>query len=366
MHILTILRLGQTKVVDKLTPLLHSEQVRRLTLVRHAPVDLPGEKVAQIIHNVGLDQDGLRGGRRARLHNLWACFYNGLRTARQDRPEVVLAFNLVPYGLIAWLVARGSSARAIVSLIGTDFNRYVRGSHLLRFMLRRFDAVTVFGEDARAALIADGLAPERVFHLPNCVNTSRFKPDPAVQPVYDLIYVGALRQLKRVDLVLHVLRSIRQHRPQTTLLIVGDGEARSALEALAQELGLADAVTFRGWTDQVVGSLRQSRVFISLSASEGLPMAMLEAMSTGLPPIVTGVGAIGTVVHDGENGCLLPPPTPGPDAGLIAAAADCALALLNDPEHYQRLRDGALKVRQSHGYPHATQVWDDVLRSLQR
>jgi glycosyltransferase involved in cell wall biosynthesis len=361
MKLLVLTRLINVKVQDKFTPLLDSELVEHLTLVRHAPINLNSPKLTQLIHDSGMVEGVLKQRWTAQLMNGWLSFYRGLQYARRERPQVIIGFYLVPYGVIAWLIARLTGAKAVVSLVGSDFNLQVSSRWLgpfLRAVLRRCDTVTVFGEDARARLIAYGVPADRVTTLPNTADTQRYRPNPQITPDVDLIYTGNLRDLKRVDLLLHALRLIHETRPSTTLLIVGDGAERAHLEELAQSLGVAHAVTFYGWTDQVVEQLWRARAFVFLSTYEGLPMAMIEAMCTGLPVVVTDVGAINTVVQDGENGYLIPSPA------NPALVAERVLQLLDDAAHYHQLREAALQVRATHGYERSKAIWNDILSRL--
>lgn len=360
-RILAVMRLTNVKVRDKLIPLLNSELVEHITLVRHAPVDVQSEKLSQVIHDSGLIEGRIEQTWLARFSNVWLCFYQGLRVARREHPHVVLSFNLVPYGVIAWLIARLTGNKVIVSLIGSDYNLRVNSPWLgraLRPILRNLDRVTVFGEEARTRLIGYGVMTERVFALPNTADTHLYKPNPQITPDVDLIYVGNLGPLKRVDLILRTLRQIHATRPTTTLLIVGDGAERARLEALAHSLGVAHAVTFCGWTDRVIEQLWRARLLVFLSEYEGLPMALLEAMCAGLPVVATDVGAMNSVVKDGANGYRVPSPA---DPSLVA---ERLLRLLSDAEHYHKLRAAALKVRETHGYKQTTHIWEQILRGL--
>jgi glycosyltransferase involved in cell wall biosynthesis len=360
MRVMAIMRLADAKAQDKLLPLLRSPLVERLIVVRHSAVDVEMSKLVQVVHDVGLKEPGERQRPLSRLHNVWACLWNGLRISRRERPDLVWGIVLLPYGLVAWLVARLTGVPVVLSLIGTDYNKQVRKwwGRVLLPILHDYDAVTVFSQEGRGWLIEHGLEPSRVFLFPNCVNIDRYYPETGTVPDIDLVYVGQLVDFKRVDLLLHALRLVRMERPRTRLLIVGDGPERGALERLAQELSLDDAAHFIGWSDQVADLLRRARTFVSLSETEGLPMAMLEAMSTGLPPVVTDVGAVGSVVRDGENGYLLPSPA---DPALVA---ERVLRLLNDQTHYQQLHRAACEVRRSHAYERATGIWTELLTKI--
>ena len=360
-HLLVVMRLGNTKARDHLMPLLACPCVQRITLVRHAPVDIDSPKLSQVIHRSSLDQGIRRTQPLHALKNVAQCLYHGVRIARRERPDAVIGFNFTPYGVAAWMIARLSGSRAVASLIGTDFhdrlNRRVLGT-VLRWILKRCDRVTIFSQTARRALIAIGVEPQRVMVLPNTIDTQRFQPDPAVAPAYDLIYSGYLRPGKGVGRLLQVLKRLNVQRGRTTLLLVGDGVEREALENTSRRLGLADVVFFYGWSENVAPLLKQARVFVLLSEAEGLPMAMLEAMCTGLPVVVTDVGANREVVQNDRQGHLVPTPA---DPSVVAQHLS---RLLDDEDHYHRCRDGALRASQIYGYDYTTDQWEHILNRL--
>jgi glycosyltransferase involved in cell wall biosynthesis len=114
------------------------------------------------------------------------------------------------------------------------------------------------------------------------------------------------------------------------LLVVGDGSQRPRLEALSQELGLdPERVRFLGFRSDIPNLLTAADFFVLASRDEGLPLALLEAMSHGLPAVSTSVGGVPEVVANGEDGLLVP-------SGDVAAMAQ-AIGLL--------ARDQAVRVR---------------------
>ena len=102
------------------------------------------------------------------------------------------------------------------------------------------------------------------------------------------------------------------------LVLVGLGPREDDLRVLARRLGLADRVVFAGSRDDVFALLPAFDVFVLSSRFEGLPIALLEAMASGVAPVVTRVGGIPEVVGDGVDGLLVEPGDPG---GLAAALA---------------------------------------------
>ncbi len=121
-----------------------------------------------------------------------------------------------------------------------------------------------------------------------------------------------------------------------TYRIIGEGEEKDNLNALAKSLGLDEAVTFRGnlSRQKTINELRVSDLFVIASeiTSDGdqdsIPMAILESMALGVPVIATGTAGIPEVIEDGETGILIPPAEP-------EQLADACQALLKDMENRQ-------------------------------
>ncbi len=113
-------------------------------------------------------------------------------------------------------------------------------------------------------------------------------------------------------------------------LIIGGGRREAEMRRLAAELGLAGRVHFLGQRDDVPDLLSALDLFVLPSHSEGVSLALLEAMAAGLPVIATAVGGLPEVVTDGDNGLLVPPEDP-------EALATALERLLEDPALAQRL-----------------------------
>ena len=112
--------------------------------------------------------------------------------------------------------------------------------------------------------------------------------------------------------------------PGLRVVLIGDGPLDDELRAEAERLGIADATVFTGSRDDVFALLPAFDLFALSSRFEGLPIALLEAMACGVPPVVTRVGGIPEVVTDGRDGLLV---DPGDADGLATALGK----LLADP-----------------------------------
>ena len=120
-------------------------------------------------------------------------------------------------------------------------------------------------------------------------------------------------------------------------LIVGGGRRQAEMEQLAAELGLDQRVHFLGNRGDVPDLLRAMDIFVLPSHSEGVSLALLEAMAAGLPVIASAVGGLPEVVRHGENGLLIPARDPEALARLLA-----------DPDWARELGEQARRDIQAH------------------
>lgn len=119
------------------------------------------------------------------------------------------------------------------------------------------------------------------------------------------IFTGRLVAGKRVDQLVAIWPAVRAHHREAYLLVLGSGPEEEALKQAA-----GPGILFAGRVEDVAPYLKASDLFILPSAAEGLSVALLEAMATGLPPISTNVGGAPDIIKHGQNGWLVPPDHP--------------------------------------------------------
>ena len=117
--------------------------------------------------------------------------------------------------------------------------------------------------------------------------------------------VGRLHKQKAQDILLRAFRMVADQRPNVRLWIVGDGELRSGLERLAQELGIVGKVNFLGERTDIPELLSAMDIFVLSSLWEGQPIVLLEAMASSKPVVTTNVDGIPEIVEDGKSGLLV-------------------------------------------------------------
>jgi glycosyltransferase involved in cell wall biosynthesis len=138
-------------------------------------------------------------------------------------------------------------------------------------------------------------------------------------------YAGRIDRVKRIDLLLKAFKGVLVQRPEARLVIVGEGSLKPKMEALADALGVSEAVTWPGFHSNMPRLLAAIDVYVQSSVNEGLSLSILEAMAAERAVVATSVGAASEIIADGETGLLVRP-------GSSSAIAAAVIALLDDPD----------------------------------
>jgi glycosyltransferase involved in cell wall biosynthesis len=155
--------------------------------------------------------------------------------------------------------------------------------------------------------------------------------------------VGNFTAKKDHATLLTAMAAIVRDRPMARLVLIGSGPLRPDLQAQAARLGLGDHVLFAGSRDDVLELLPAFDVFVLSSRFEGLPIALLEAMATGLACVVTGVGGVPEVVSDGRDGLVVEPGDPDVLATAVGKLLDDEALRAEFGEH-ARARSEAFQI----------------------
>jgi glycosyltransferase involved in cell wall biosynthesis len=215
---------------------------------------------------------------------------------------------------------------------------------LERFCARRTDAlITVATQDRDAGLAAGIGTPERYHLIRSGIELERFgrlagcAAREALRESFGIpreaLVVGNVGRLSEQKAPLDLLRTfaeVLRGRPESWLILVGDGPLRPEVERAALRLGVQGRTILAGLRRDVPEILSTFDVFVSSARWEGLPRTLPQAMAAGLPVVATEVGGVGDAIRDGENGFLVPPGNPG-------ALAQCVLRLLEAPALRERM-----------------------------
>ncbi len=190
-----------------------------------------------------------------------------------------------------------------------------------------------------------------VFAVPNPVLPV---PVPQSRPARDprrLVIVSRMAPQKNLGDALRAFRLVLDARPGTRLDVYGDGPDRPALEALLVKLDLTAAVTLHGFRPLVEADLWSASGFLLTSRFEGYPLATLESLAHGCPVVAYDIRyGPREQISDGVDGFVVP-------QGDLAALADRAVRLLDDPALVARMSEAALRKAADHGPDRFLRDW---------
>ncbi|MFA7682066.1 MAG: glycosyltransferase family 4 protein [Candidatus Peribacteraceae bacterium] len=261
--------------------------------------------------------------------------------------DIVHSLFAFPYCLIAARSARKFHKPFLMGAQGTHGVRpltYFPERQVLKWCYGRARKITVPSEYTKKMIqkYAKKEYPIQVIH--NGVHFERFQKNVEVEALrrkYDgkivLLTVGGLWGRKGHDIVLRALERVVKERQDVRYRIVGDGNARSNLEALTAQLGLTNFVEFVGRQtgDDLVRSFQASDIYVHTPKVvdlkfEGFGIVYLEASACGKPIVATDAGGIRDAVLDGETGLIA-------SDGDIDGVADRILTLCSSPELREKL-----------------------------
>ena len=246
------------------------------------------------------------------------------RMLRTERIDVVHSHDDRPliYGLpAAWWA--GVKQRIHTHHHGRLATITWRQRLLIRQAARFAKHFVCVSDDSARFMLEQGINAAKVRTIHNGIDLSRF----AYQGPADdgpIVTVARLSPEKDVSNLLRAAQRVLAQVPQARFEIAGDGPCRDELVRLAQELRIAESVTFHGEVQDIPALLARARLFVLPSQTEGISLTLLEAQARGLPVVATAVGGSPEVVDTGVTGLLVPARDP---EGL----AQAIITLFNEP-----------------------------------
>lgn len=255
----------------------------------------------------------------------------------RNRPDIVY-YHMSHHGsfdrkFFLHRICKKISLPDIIHLHGSEFQAWydectIEKQKQIRLFLRECGAIIVLGEKWCEKIKA--IEPQANIVIIN--NTVKIPQETVAwdDTCLKVLFLGVLIKRKGVSDLLKAFRMLKDQRNLTHVrcVIGGTGEEMENLSRLAEELEIREYIDFLGWIDgtQKEMALKNSQILVLPSYNEGLPIAVLEGMSYGMPIIATNVGDMAEAVHDNVNGYLIEP-------GDITHLAECLLKML-DKERY--------------------------------
>lgn len=252
---------------------------------------------------------------------------------RRLKPDVLHAYEMLSPTTTAVLAKRWSGTPLVVKVLsGNEFD-VVRGRpggpRRLSMFLDKTDRFHVVSSEIDAALGELGVPESRRVEVPNGVDVEHYAPPTPDQrhrqrdalgidrqaPV--VIYTGRLVTYKGILTLLEAWTELRRQRPDAELLVLGTGENEAAVRAAESQ-----GVRYVGPVVDVQPYLHAADVFTLPSEAEGMSNSLLEAMASGLVPVVSAVGGSAELLGGRDIGRLVPPRDPPAVTSALLSAID--------------------------------------------
>jgi glycosyltransferase involved in cell wall biosynthesis len=260
---------------------------------------------------------------------------------RRLDPDVIHAWMFTANAYARLLFSGRRRPAVIASERGSDGWKHGWQHVVDRLLVGRASRMVANAPEVAREAAERGFPPARIVVVRNGVSLPDGpRPpaplDPRIRPGARVVgSVGRLADGKRIEDLIDAAALLRAHAPDATLLLIGDGPLRAALERRAATLGLGDAVLFTGHRSDAADLVRGFDAFWLASASEGMSNGLLEAMAAGTPVVASDIPTNRELIVDGVTGHLVP-------LGSPRDLADATVRLWRDPARRGALTAAAL------------------------
>ncbi|MCM3659043.1 glycosyltransferase [Agromyces mediolanus] len=251
-------------------------------------------------------------------------------------PENMLEFTLIPKAWQEWAV--GLAWKAAKRTFG------------------RAESVTT--PTRRAAEFLERYTGLRGVHAISCgIDAHKYSPNWEPRTENRILFVGRVTGEKQIDVLLRAALLLPAEL-DAKIEIVGGGDQLKALQHLADELGIADRVTFTGRVtdEELRDAYHRATVLAMPSIAELQSIVTMEAMASALPVVAANAMALPHLVHDGENGYLFEPSNPEDLAAKLRTVLEA------DPAELRRLKEGSMRLIEAHDIQRTLTTFESLYR----
>lgn len=343
--IVSVCRMGAGTFEAKFLPLSRLENIEKIIVVRKEKgPDIP--KVEYVVLPK-ICSNPL-------IHVLFSIIYS-VRFVMKLDADYILAYHYTPYFFIAYFASLFSGKPYILGQTGSDVQRFVEKPVLGKFLthiIKKAYSFNVPGNNTLGFWQNKGIRNVRVLH--STIDTDHFVPRDS-DKTFDFLFLGRLERYKGVHFIIEAFANILNDFPEAMLSIVGDGPFEEEFKSLVKELGISNNVIFHGFQRDTYKYYKQAKMFVMASEGEGLPCALMEAMSCEMLCISSKVGNIADILEDEVTGYSYDYDEMHKLEGIMNKA-------LRNYEDSAEIRQNARKIIvENHSHLSAIRKWEQLL-----
>lgn len=339
---------GAQKLLDQIAHYLKCNGVEMFILTRRTP----GTKSYEVMNGVPVHRIPVTNRFKivdSMLYLILSVAWLVKNRSQYDLLHCQQMYSPASIAVIVKLILKNK--RVAVTVTSSDEYGEVRELMRLPFLrtrmklLRHVDRFFVVNDKAGEELCGIGIDKTKVIYMPNGVVVPKrsgidsafkvkMKEKMGLAGVPVALFVGRLAEEKNIVTLLRSWKLVSNVVPRALLLILGaagrERDCEEKIMSVRMELGLEESVRMMGWTNNVVDYMNASDVFVLPSVSEGMSMALLEAMASGLGVVASDNSGNRQVVQDGISGLIV-------DAKDEAAIANAIIRLMTDEQYRKTL-----------------------------
>jgi len=284
------------------------------------------------------------------------------------KPDITQAFFAVPAGGISFVLNILFKLPYVIFLGGSDVpnanpyrykNMYPILSPIIKLIWSRADSVVAASNGLKK--IAENADPKRKFvMIPNGVDTKYFKSGKKSKKIINILGIGRLMPRKGYQFVVEALEEVEgKVKSKFIFTIVGGGDYMKELKLLAKKNKVDNLVKFKGQIDysEIRKLLSTSDIFVHPSLAEGMPLSLLEAISSGLPSITTKIAGNEDLVKNGVNGYLL-------KVGDVQGISNSLVKLIDDQKLRQKMGLESARISKNYDWKKISKAYDLIYKNI--
>ena len=242
---------------------------------------------------------------------------------KKIKPDIINAHYVTSYGTLAALLGFHP---LIITAWGSDIlvtpKKFPPCKWSVKYALKKADLITCDAEHMKKAMTKFGVPASKIRIINFGIDTQRFSPGPKNKELKErlgisekkiIISLRSLYPIYDIETIIKAAPFVLKEYPKTIFIIAGEGFQENELKNLAKELNVSGSIKFVGFipNEELPDYLRTADVYVSTSLSDaGIAASTAEAMTCGLPVVITDTGENRKWVKNGENGFLIPVKNP--------------------------------------------------------